>query len=52
MREPHKTKDDRTGTTNKKPYRAPRLAVYGDLRTITMVKGGTKTDGGQPASKN
>jgi len=36
----------------KKPYRSPRLVVYGDLRRLTMlvvppaVKGGAKSDGG------
>jgi hypothetical protein len=40
-------------TRTKKPYQAPRLAVYGDLRHIAMVKGGTKADGGKgsPATK-
>ena len=48
----NKTKADRARATNKKPYRAPRLAVYGDLRTITKAKGGTKNDGGgNPATK-
>lgn len=36
----------------RKPYRQPRLVVYGDLRRLTMAKGGTKTDGtGKPATK-
>lgn len=30
----------------KKPYRPPRLVVYGDLRRLTMAKGGQKGDGG------
>jgi hypothetical protein len=30
----------------KKPYRSPRLVVYGDLRQITMQKGGSMNDGG------
>lgn len=29
----------------KKPYRTPRLVAYGDLRDITMAKGGLKQDG-------
>jgi hypothetical protein len=29
----------------KKPYRAPRLVEYGDLRTITQAKGGNMDDG-------
>lgn len=36
----------------KKPYRAPRLVEYGDLRTITRGKGGNMTDGtGEPATR-
>ena len=36
----------------KKPYRTPRLVVHGDLRRLTMAKGGTKGDGaGQPRTK-
>lgn len=41
-------------TTNqkKKPYRSPRLVVYGDLRRLTMTKGGTNVDAsGNPKSK-
>ena len=30
----------------KKPYRTPRLVVHGDLRRLTMAKGGAKNDGG------
>ncbi len=30
----------------KKPYRPPRLKVYGDLRRLTMAKGGSANDGG------
>lgn len=36
----------------KKPYRPPRLTVYGDLRRLTMVKGGSANDGGgKPRTK-
>ena len=36
----------------KKPYRAPKLFVYGDLSRITHGKGGNKGDGnGNPATK-
>ena len=28
-----------------KPYRTPRLVAYGNLRDITMVKGGLRQDG-------
>lgn len=42
-------------TTNqtKKPYRSPRLVVYGDLRRLTTAKGGPNVDsGGGPKSKS
>jgi hypothetical protein len=36
----------------KRPYRAPELTVHGDLKTITMVKGGRFTDGtGKPNTR-
>jgi hypothetical protein len=36
---------------SKKPYRKPRLTVYGDLREITL-KGGNRGDGGgKPKTK-
>lgn len=35
----------------KKPYRPPRVVVYGDLRRLTRAKGGNKTDGGQPKTR-
>ncbi len=35
----------------KKPYRPPRLLVYGDLRSLTTAKGGTKGDGGMPKTR-
>ncbi len=41
-------------TTNqtKKPYRSPRLVVYGDLRRLTMTKGAANVDAtGHPKSK-
>ena len=44
----------KTETTQKrKPYGAPRLVVYGNLRSLTMAKDGTKGDGtGKPATKS
>jgi hypothetical protein len=30
----------------KKPYRAPKLVVYGDLRRLTASKGAGANDGG------
>lgn len=42
----------KTTDQKRKPYRPPRLVVYGDLRSLTMAKGGTKGDGtGKPATK-
>jgi hypothetical protein len=32
----------------KKPYRAPRLVEYGDLRKITLAKGGNMNDDPTP----
>lgn len=43
--------------SKKKPYRSPRLVVYGDLRRLTTLisssaKGGIKADGtGRPKTK-
>jgi hypothetical protein len=38
--------------TKKRPYRAPALKTYGDLRTLTRGKGGMRTDGGMPKTRN
>jgi hypothetical protein len=36
----------------KKPYRPPRLTVYGDLRRLTMAKRGSAPDGaGKPRTR-
>lgn len=35
----------------KKPYRPPRLTVYGDLRRLTLGGGGTKREGGPGGPK-
>ena len=41
-----------TPSSTRKPYHAPRLVEYGDLRTITRAKGGSNTDNsGLPPSK-
>lgn len=42
-------KSRKTEQPKKKPYRPPRLVVYGDLRRLTMAKGGTSADGGGKA---
>lgn len=45
-------KGRKTTTKKRKPYRRPRITVYGDLRRLTMVKGGGNNDGGgKPATK-
>lgn len=42
----------KTAHQTKKPYRPPRLVVYGDVRRLTMVKGSTNSDGpGKPRTK-
>lgn len=41
----------KTPSQTKKPYRSPRLAVYGDLRRLTAAKGGTRSDAGLPKTK-
>jgi hypothetical protein len=42
----------RRGTGRKKPYKAPKLTVHGDIRTLTRTKAGTKSDGAsKPATK-
>jgi hypothetical protein len=40
-----------TGDKGKKPYRPPRLVVYGDLGQVTRGGGGTRGDGGSAHSK-
>lgn len=41
----------KTPSRRKKPYRSPRLAVYGDLRRLTAAKGGVKSESGLPKTK-
>ncbi len=43
----------KTTQKKKKPYRPPRVVVYGDFRTLTQTgKGGSKADGaGVPKSR-
>ena len=33
-------------------YRTPKLRMYGDLRTLTMGKGGNRTDSGMPKTRS
>jgi len=41
----------KTARAKKKSYRRPHLVMYGDLRHLTMAKGGTKADAAKPASR-
>ena len=45
---PKNANQNRVAVAGKKPYRAPRLTVYGDLQTITKAKGGSSNDGATP----
>lgn len=40
-----KSRPDKTEAAIRKPYRSPRLEVYGDLGRITAGGGGSKQDG-------
>lgn len=52
LEEQTKINADRTPPSGKKPYRAPRLTVYGNLATITKAKGGSGADsGGAPPTR-
>ena len=42
----------KTARPKKKTYRSPRLVVYGDLRRLTMAKGGDKGDAGKPSTRS
>jgi len=43
---------DRDRAERRKAYRAPKLAVHGDLAALTRTKKGTKGDGaGKPKTK-
>ena len=48
-----KSEPDRDSARPKRPYRAPRLITYGNLRELALAKGGMKNDAGQgnPDSK-
>jgi hypothetical protein len=35
----------------KRPYHVPALKRYGDLRTLTMGKGGLRVDTGMPKTR-
>lgn len=46
-----KTRKAKTTSRERKRYSPPRLEVYGDLRRLTMVKGGTAGDAAKPATR-
>lgn len=41
----------KTRRRQKKAYSSPRLVIYGDLRRLTMAKGGPKAEAGLPKTK-
>jgi hypothetical protein len=47
-----KRKNGAARQPRKRVYRTPELKVHGDLRTLTLTKGGTNSDGsGKPATR-
>jgi len=41
-----------TRHAKRRPYRTPNLTVHGDLKTLTMAKGGNFNDGtGKPRTR-
>ena len=40
----HPVRKEQAAAEPKRPYRAPRLTVYGTLHELTLAKGGTKAD--------
>jgi hypothetical protein len=45
-------RSNRTSLKGKKPYRQPRLVIYGDVRRLTAVKFGMMADGaGKPSTR-
>jgi hypothetical protein len=45
-------KEQTPNPPRKRPYRAPKLTVHGNLRKLTADKGSNKGDGGKPATRN
>jgi hypothetical protein len=45
------TKKNVARRPKRRPYRVPTLKVYGDLRKLTMGKGGAMNDGAQPKTR-
>ena len=43
--------EPKTSPEGKKPYRSPRLTIYGDLRHLTTITKGPGTERGNPRSK-
>lgn len=38
-------------SAKRRPYRAPALKTYGDLKALTSMKGGNRADAPSPKSK-
>jgi len=45
-------KKDVPRMAKKRRYRVPKLKKHGNLKTMTMVKGGSAGDAGKPASRS
>ena len=45
-------KKNRRRPGKRRPYQPPVLIRHGDLKTLTMTKGGTRTDGGSPKTRS
>jgi hypothetical protein len=45
------TKKDGRRPAGKRPYRAPKLKIHGDLKALTQTKGGDRGDGGAPKTR-
>jgi len=43
-----RTKPDTQSPEPKRPFKTPKLTVYGDLAKLAAAKGGNKADGGGP----
>jgi len=45
-------KNQTPSAPRKRPYRAPKLKVHGNLRKLTADKGSTHGDGSKPSTRN
>ena len=52
MKKPTKPREPDESLQPKKPYRTPKLEVFGDFRKLTAAKGGDKADAtGKPSTR-